>query len=386
MGSAAFVVADHLEAELSFAVAVGLEGSGILAAADVVPVAGLLAPAAGGSRLTSFLAAAGLGGCAAVVLPVEGAVVTLEAAVLAAAGAEGLVAAVVGLDVEDAGRDVEGPIAVLVVFEMAPPSAFAVVEVLGFGAADVASLLVVARLLGLVALTVSAAVLLLGAPFTAVLVPFVAVAAATDVVLVGPTGFLSGTLVWFLAAVETAATRAGFFGTAPAADADAAFAVVVVVVVVFLAELVFAELLLEDWTLFVVRCDAAPGRELDPVAPAVLSVACIFDATPCGLTLGSAASGLPLVFGAAPGAASFAACSGCDGACSVMLSCDTEGSASAAASVGSVVSMVTPSGFIPSKGVEAGVAVVANYIQRFTLLNWTVPLTLLSPFNRRRCS
>lgn len=385
MGSAVFVVADHLEAELSFAVAVGLEGSGILAAADVVPVAGLLAPAAGGSRLTSFLAAAVLGGCAAVVLPVEGAVVTLEAAVLAAAGAEGLVAAVVGLDVEDAGRDVEGPIAVLVVFEMAPLSAFAVVEVLGFVAADDVSLLVVARLLGLAALTVSAAVLLLGAPFTAVLVPFVAVAAATDVVLVGPTGFLSGTLVWFLAAVETAATRAGFFGTAPAADADAAFAVVVVVVV-FLAELVFAELLLEDWTLFVVRCDAAPGRELDPVAPAVLSVACIFDATPCGLTLGSAASGLPLVFGAAPGAASFAACSGCDGACSVMLSCDTEGSASAAASVGSVVSMVTPSGFIPSKGVEAGVAAVANYIQRFTLLNWTVPLTLLSPFNRRRCS
>ena len=127
-------------------------------------------------------------------------------------------------------------------------------------------------LLGLAALTVSAAVLLLGAPFTAVLVPFVAVAAATDVVLVGPTGFLSGTLVWFLAVEETAATRAGLFGTAPAADADAdAFGIVVAAV--FLAEVVFAELLLEDWTLFIVRCDAAPGRELDPEAPAVLGAA-----------------------------------------------------------------------------------------------------------------
>lgn len=39
--------------------------------------------------------------------------VTLEAAVLAVAVVEGLVVAVVGLDVEDEGRDIEGPIAVL---------------------------------------------------------------------------------------------------------------------------------------------------------------------------------------------------------------------------------------------------------------------------------
>lgn len=42
------------------------------------------------------------------VLPVEEAVVTLVAAVLAVAEVEGL--AVAGLDVVDAGRDVEGPV------------------------------------------------------------------------------------------------------------------------------------------------------------------------------------------------------------------------------------------------------------------------------------
>lgn len=45
------------------------------------------------------------------VLPVEGAVVTLDAAVLAVAVVDGLTEAVVGLDVVDAGRDVEGPVA-----------------------------------------------------------------------------------------------------------------------------------------------------------------------------------------------------------------------------------------------------------------------------------
>ena len=53
-----------------------------------------------------FLAAVDvLGGCAAVLLPVEGTTVTLEAAV-----AEGLVAAVGGLDVVGAGRAVEGAV------------------------------------------------------------------------------------------------------------------------------------------------------------------------------------------------------------------------------------------------------------------------------------
>lgn len=87
---------------------------------------------------------------------------------------------------------------------------------------------------------------------------------------------------------------------------------------------------------------------MDPETPADLAVGCVLVAPGFGLTLGSAATGLPLAFGAAPGAASFAASFGCDGACSDKFSCDEEGSATAAASVGSVVSMVTPSGFIPS--------------------------------------
>lgn len=45
------------------------------------------------------------------VLPVEDAVVTLEAVVLAVAVVEGFVVDVVGLDVVDADRDVEGPVA-----------------------------------------------------------------------------------------------------------------------------------------------------------------------------------------------------------------------------------------------------------------------------------
>lgn len=52
LGSAVFACGDHLEAELSFTLAVGLEGSGLLVAADVVAV-GFLATAAGGGRLTS---------------------------------------------------------------------------------------------------------------------------------------------------------------------------------------------------------------------------------------------------------------------------------------------------------------------------------------------
>lgn len=53
LGSDAFAVADNLEAELLFMVAVGREGSGFLVAAFVVDVTGFLVPAAGGGRLTS---------------------------------------------------------------------------------------------------------------------------------------------------------------------------------------------------------------------------------------------------------------------------------------------------------------------------------------------
>lgn len=335
LGSAAFSVVDPLEAELSFTVAVGLDGSGFLVAADAV--AGFFATA-GSGRLTSFFAATALGGCAAVVLPVEGAVVTLEVVVLAVALAGGLTVDVVGLDAVEKGRDVEGPVAGLVVFEAPAAPAFAVVEVLGFGAVDAAALLAVAVVFGRATLTVSATGLFLGMPFTAVaLLPFVAVAAATDVVLAGPTGFLSGTLDWFLAMAETAAPPTGLLGTAPAAEAFA-------VVAGFLTAA--ADVRLEDFTPFTVRCEAAPGW--DPEAPAGLAAGWNLVATAFGLTLGSAATGLESAFGAAMGAASLAASSGCDGACSVMLSCDEEGSATAAASVGSGVSMVSPSGFIPS--------------------------------------
>lgn len=337
LGSAAFAVVEDLEAELNFTAAMGREGSGFLVAVDVVAVVGFFATAAEGGRLTSFLGAAVLGGCAAVVLPVEGAVVTLEAEVLVLAVVEGLTVAEAGLAAADAGRDVEGPVAGLVVFEAAAPSAV-LVEVLGFGAVDTAALLAIAVVLGLATLTVSAGGLFLVTPFTVVgLEPFVAVAEATEVALADPTGFLSGTLVWFLTVEETAATPTGLFGTAPAADGFA-------VVVVFLAAA--AETLLEDLTSFTVRCEAVPGR--NPEAPADLAVGCVLVATAFGLTLASAATGLPLAFGAVADATSLAASSGCDGAGSVMLSCNDEGSATAAASVGSVVSMVSPSGFIPS--------------------------------------
>lgn len=87
---------------------------------------------------------------------------------------------------------------------------------------------------------------------------------------------------------------------------------------------------------------------MTPEAPADLAVGCVLVPPAFGLILGSAATGLPLAFGIAVGAASFAASSGCVGDCSNMFSCDEDGSATAAASLGSVVSMVTPSGFIPS--------------------------------------
>lgn len=344
--STAFVVVDHLEAELSFGVAVGLEGSGFLVVTDAVAaVVGFLAAAVEDGRLTSFLAAvaaavAALGGCAAVNLPVDGAVVTLEAAVLAAAVVEGLAGADVGLDVVDVGRDVEGAVAGLVVLEVVALTALVVVEVLDFGAVE-ATVLTAAVVLSLAVLTVSGAGFFLAVPFVVGgLVPFVTEAEATEVVLEGPTGFLSGTLVWFLAAVETAATPIGLLGTAPAVDDFA-----VVVIVVFLPTA--AEALFEDLTSFTVRCEE-PGRGLDMETPAGLAAGCFLVPTALGLTVGSAATGLPLAFGAAPGAASFAACSGSDEGCSVKLSCSEEGSATAAASVGSVVSMVTPSGFIPS--------------------------------------
>ncbi|TNN83713.1 hypothetical protein EYF80_006231 [Liparis tanakae] len=143
--------------------------------------------------------------------------------------------------------------------------------------------------------------------------------AATEAVLVGPTGFLSGTLDGFLTVEETAAPPAGLLDTAPAAEAFA-------VVAIFLTAAVW----FEGFTPFAVRCEAVPGR--DPAAPADVAAGCVLVARALGLTLGSDATGLPLAFGAAPGAAASAASSGGDGACSATLSCDGEGSATAAAS------------------------------------------------------
>lgn len=242
MGSPILAVVDHLGAELSFTAAVGLEVSGFLAAADVVAAVGFLGIAAEGGRLISFLAGTVLGGCAAVLLPVEGAVAGLEVAVLAAAVVEGLVVAVVGLVVVGAGLDVEGPVAGLEVFKMAATPDLVVVEGPGFVTVDAAGLLVEAVVLGLATLTVSAPGLFLTVPFAAVgLVPFVTVA---EVVLAGPIGFFSGTLVWFLLTMpETFATPIGLLGTAPAAAAD-----FVAVVAVLLTATLF-----EDLTSFDIR-------------------------------------------------------------------------------------------------------------------------------------
>lgn len=194
--STAFVV-DDLDAVFTLTVATGLEGSGFLGAADAAAVVGFLVAVVERGRLTSFLAAAGGGGlgCAAVVLPVDGAALTLETAVLAVGVAESLVVAVGGLEAIDVGREVEGPVAGLVVFDAAAPAALVVVEALVFGAVEGALLVAAAVVLGLAPLTVSVVGFFLGVPFNDDLVPFVTVPAATEVVLVGPADFLSGTLV-----------------------------------------------------------------------------------------------------------------------------------------------------------------------------------------------
>lgn len=283
LGSAPFAVADSLEAEFCFTAAVGLEGSFFLVTEDVV-ADGFLAAAAGSGRVTSFLAAAVFDVCAAVVLPVEGAVVALEAAVLAAVVVGGLeVVDVAVLDVVAAGRDAGGAVAGLVVFDMAPAAAgFVVVEVLGFGAVEATGLLEVAVVFGL---TVSATGLLLGVLLAVVgLVPLVteAAAAVVVVVLATPTGFLSGALVWFLTVEEAATAPTGLLDAVPAAEAFAA-------VVVFLAAA--AEILFEVVTSFTVRCEVT-CRD----APAVLATGWILAAVALVFALVSAANGLPLAF------------------------------------------------------------------------------------------
>ena len=63
----------------------------------------------GKQNFKPFFNGAVLRGCAAAVLPVEGAGVALTVVVLVVAAVGGLDVAVVGLDVADAGRDLGGP-------------------------------------------------------------------------------------------------------------------------------------------------------------------------------------------------------------------------------------------------------------------------------------
>lgn len=258
--STGFVV-DDLDVVLTFTVATGLKGSGFLVVAAAA-VVGFLAAVVSGGRVTSFLAAAAAGGlsCADVVLPVDGAVLTLET-VLAVVVVESLVVAAGGLDVADVGLEAERPGEGLVVFDAAAPAALAVVNALVFGAVE-GALLATAVVLGLAPLTVSVASFFLGVPFTDGLVPFVTVAAATEVVLAGPADLLSGTLVWFLAVVETADVPSGLLGTAPANEE----VFTVDVAAVFLPGA--AETPEADLTSFAVRFEAVPGRELEAPAEA----------------------------------------------------------------------------------------------------------------------
>lgn len=90
---------------------------------------------------------------------------------------------------------------------------------------------------------------------------------------------------------------------------------------------------------------ATPG--LDPDADSVLDKGCFFVAAAADLGLVPAA--VPLTAAAVFEGPEAAAGSGGREACAEESSGGFKGSAMAAASVGSVVSMVTPSGFIPCR-------------------------------------
>lgn len=253
IGSAVLEGGGRLGMGSGLEVVVGLGASGLVVLVLADP-AGFLAAAVVVGLVTSFLAGAFvLGGCAAVVLPAEGAVVP-------GLGAAGLVVegAVVGLDaaVETAGRDAEGPVAGLVVLGTVVLSVLAAVEVPGLGADEAVGLGAV--VLGFAPLT---GALLLRAPFpVAVLAPLVA--AVAEFGRAAPTGFLSDTLVWVLTAEAAAVAPPTGFLAAVVDDTP----VVVVVVVFFLSGACFlARSLVEGLTPFMWRLEAVPGRELGPV-------------------------------------------------------------------------------------------------------------------------
>lgn len=185
---------------------------------------------------------------------------------------------------------------------------------------------------------------------------------ATPALAPTPTGFLSATLVWVLTG-EPVAAVAPPNGLLLAANVLPPVAVGAF----FLSSTAFlARSLAEGFTPFTMRFWAAPGRD---VAPAVVFVAAVpavpgrvlVAPTPLALALGSAA--LPFVSLAAGGAVGFSGCcggsSGCvgGGACccnsssSIVVAAAAAASgaeaSAASASVGSMVAMATPSGFIP---------------------------------------
>ena len=211
--------------------------------------------------------------------------------------------------------------------------------------------------LGLAPLTGPASALLGTLLDSGTLLQFVGVAVATGT-LAFPTGFLSAIFVWVW-------TEDGTVGLlVPAPDTN----VVLVVIVVFFSRPAAA--VLDAWVPFTLRFGAVPGCLLGgaeglvfapPLAAAdMMAMGFALSETfgfalseTFGLTLASATASLSSTSWAAGGAAAVSLSSFGDAAGSLSSACMTTpwvegGSVPTMASVGSVVSMVTPSGFIPS--------------------------------------
>lgn len=343
-----------MEAGSGLAAAPVFVASGLVVLVTADAAVGLLAAGAVAGLVTSFLTRpVVLGGCAAAVRPAEGAVAPgLEAAGLPV-GAE----APAGFEVAEERPRRVGAVAGLVVLGTVVLSVLAAAG-LGAAADDVGLGAVV---LGLVPFTGPAGGLLAAMPLVPAgpLVPLDAVAAEAG--LAAPTGFLSAaTLVWVLAGDAAAvAPPTGLFARAAGAPAPVA-------VVFFLSGAGFlAKPSAAGFTPFTMRLWAAPvGRAPGPVAPGALApatppgLALAVAATPLVLALGSAA--LPLASLRTGGAVGgFSGCCCCvvspssgfvgGGACwgnSSSVATVAE-APSPSASVGSMVAMATPSGFIP---------------------------------------
>lgn len=131
----------------------------------------------------------------------------------------------------------------------------------------------------------------------------------------------------------------GFLGTAPAPVGFAEDASV------FVTGAIRRLTLLVDLTSLALRWEVTPG--LDPAAQSVLDKGCFF--VVAAADLGLAAAAVPLTVAVVFESPEVAGGTGGREACAEELSGGFKGSATAAASVGSVVSMVTPSGFIPCR-------------------------------------